>query len=97
MINYYTNALLVRFADGETEWMSEMEWERFEPSEGDDVVALSISLDVPEGTTVTDEWRASVVASLRETNPRIGGWETADESDDVTSSEFIIDLQDDAR
>jgi hypothetical protein len=96
-MEFYETAFLVRYADGETEWMSDMEWARFSPVEGASLIAVSVAVDVPEGEALTDEWREATAGELRTHYPRFSGWETLDESDDTRVSEYVIDLADEGR
>lgn len=88
-------SVLVRWAGTDvTEWMSEAEWSRFSPEDGEvDVVAVSVVVEVPSGVVANAEWRTQLAETLRAYYPRMTGWETLDEEGRADGlSEFVLDL-----
>lgn len=91
-LDTYEHSTLVQYADGETEWLTEAEWERADLPDDAEVTALTYTFDAPE-EGITPEWRARVGAALLAAIPRAESWDTLDESDDRDVSEFVVDLK----
>jgi len=89
----YESSTLVEYGDGETEWLGEAEFDRFDMPEDARVTALTVTLDAP-ADGITDEWRKVTGDALVTQHPRAVSWDTLDESNDRDVSEFILDLED---
>lgn len=91
-LNAYDPSVLVEFANGETEWFSEMEWPRFDMPDDARVTAFCYVLDAP-ADGITDQWRQAAGDALVAWIPAAVSWETLDESNDRDISEFVIDVR----
>lgn len=91
-LDTYEPSVLLEDADGETEWLTPMEWARLDGvPEGSKVTAFCYAIDAPAGG-ITDQWRQETGDLIVATLPAATGWDTLDESNDRDLSEFVVDV-----